>query len=75
MMSVSEKSVLQEALRLSPRDRAALVEGLIGSLDQPDPGMDALWSKEAEDRMAGYRSGELGAVDAEKFFSELGQPI
>jgi putative addiction module component (TIGR02574 family) len=75
IMSTSAKSVLQEALRLSPGDRAALVEGLIGSLDQPDPTMDSLWLKEAEDRMAAYRSGELGAVDAEKAFSELGQPI
>ena len=74
-MSTSAKSVLQEALRLPPGDRAALVEGLIGSLDQPDPAMDSLWLKEAEDRMAAYRSGELGAVDAEKAFSELGQPI
>jgi hypothetical protein len=31
--------------------------------------------KEAEDRMAAYRSGELGTVDAEKAFSELGKQI
>lgn len=72
-MSTSAESVLREALRLPPNDRAAIVEGLIGSLDQPDPAMDALWLKEAQDRMAAYRSGELGAVDAERLFSELGQ--
>lgn len=65
--------MLREALRLPPSDRAAIVEGLIGSLDQPDPAMDALWLKEAQDRMAAYRSGELGAVAAERPFSELGQ--
>jgi hypothetical protein len=37
--------------------------------------MDSLWLKEAQDRMAAYRSGELEAVDAEKVFSELGQHI
>lgn len=74
-MSTSAKSVLQEALQLSPGERAAVVEGLIGSLDQPDPSMDALWLKEAQDRMEAYRSGELGALDAEKVFSELGQPV
>ncbi|MBS0456278.1 MAG: addiction module protein [Proteobacteria bacterium] len=74
-MSASAKAVLQEALRLPPAERAALVEGLIGSLDQPDPAMDALWLKEAEDRMAAYRAGELGAVDAEKAFAELGQRV
>src|SRR3546814_8522185 len=58
---------------VQPGDRAALVEGLIGSLDQPDPAMDSLWLKEAEDRMAAYRSGELGTVDArsEEHTSEL----
>src|SRR3546814_14906573 len=35
---------------VQPGDRAALVEGLIGSLDQPAPAMDSLWLKEAEDR-------------------------
>ncbi|MDD2750105.1 addiction module protein [Acidithiobacillus sp.] len=74
-MSTSAESVLQEALRLPPGDRAALVERLIGSLDQPDRAVDSLWLKEAEDRMAAYRSGELGAVDAERVFSELGQSI
>ena len=74
-MSTSAESVPYEALRLPPAERVALVEKLIGSLDQPDSAMDALWLKEAEDRMAAYRSGELGAVDAEKAFSELGQAI
>ncbi|MBN8714351.1 MAG: addiction module protein [Xanthomonadales bacterium] len=74
-MSASAKTVLQEALRLPPGERAALVEGLIGSLDQPDPAMDALWLKEAEDRMAAYRAGELGAVDAEQVFVKLGQRV
>lgn len=74
-MSTSAESVLQAALQLSPDDRAALVEGLIGSLDQPDAAMDALWLKEAQDRMAAYRSGELGAVDAEDAFVRLGQRL
>lgn len=34
--------------------------------------IDALWLKEAQDRMAAYRAGELGAVDAEEVFSQLG---
>ena len=74
-MSTSAESVLQTALRLPPDDRAALVEGLIGSLDKPDPAMDSFWLKEAQDRMAAYRSGELGAVDADEAFSQLGQRI
>lgn len=74
-MSGSAEAVLREALQLSSNDRAALVEGLIVSLDKPDAALDNLWLKEAESRMAAYRSGELGAVDAEQVFSELGKEV
>lgn len=33
------------------------------------------WLEEAESRMAAYRSGELGAVDAEQVFAELGKKV
>ena len=56
-MSVSAEKVLRQAMQLSSLDRAALVEGLIASLDKPDPALDALWLKEAEDRIAAYRAG------------------
>lgn len=72
-MSVSTETLLRQALELPANDRAALVEGLIASLDKPDPALDALWLKEAESRIAAYRSGELGAVDADQVFAELGR--
>ena len=72
-MSVSTETVLRQALELPANDRAALVEELIVSLDKPDPALDVLWLKEAESRLAAYRSGELGAVDADEVFSELGK--
>lgn len=72
-MSVSTETLLRQALELPAIDRAALVEGLIVSLDKPDPALDALWLKEAESRLAAYRSGELGAVDADEVFAELGR--
>ena len=74
-MTTSPKSLLQQALRMSPNERAALVETLLLSLDKPDPEIDALWLKEAEDRLAAYHSGELGAVDAEQVFTELGKRV
>ena len=72
-MSVSTETLLRQALELPANDRAALVEGLIASLDKPDPALDALWLKEAESRLAAYRSGELSAVDADEVFAELGR--
>lgn len=72
-MATSAKSLLHQVLRLPPNERAALVETLILSLDKPDPSLDALWLKEAADRLTAYHSGELGAVDAEQVFAELGK--
>jgi len=72
-MPVSTETLLRQALELPANDRAALVEGLIASLDKPDPALDALWLKEAESRLAAYRSGELSAVDADEVFAELGR--
>lgn len=72
-MAASTETLLRQALKLPANDRAALIEGLIVSLDKPDPAVDALWLKEAESRMAAYRSGELDAVDADQVFAELGR--
>ena len=71
-MSASAETLLRQALQLPASDRAALADGLLTSLDKPDPELDALWLKEAESRMAAYRAGELGAVDADEVFTELG---
>lgn len=52
-----------------------MVDRLIASLDKPDAALDALWLKEAEDRLAAFRSGDLGAVDAEQVFADLGKRV
>ena len=70
-MPISSQTVLQEALQLPSAERANLVEELVMSLDQPDPNLDALWLKEAKDRIRTYKSGELDAVDAEEVFANL----
>jgi putative addiction module component (TIGR02574 family) len=75
VMSQSAKAILHQALELPSNDRAALVEGLIASLDKPDPTLDARWLKEAEDRLAAYRAGEFGAIDAERVFADLGKKV
>ncbi|MGH8738012.1 MAG: addiction module protein [Burkholderiales bacterium] len=74
-MTQSAEKLLHQAMKLPAPERAALVEGLVESLDKPDPALDALWLKEAENRIVAYRAGELDAVDAEQAFAELGQRI
>jgi len=51
-MTELAQKLLRQALGLPAIERAALVEGLVESLDKPDPALDALWLKEAESRMA-----------------------
>ena len=61
-MQQTAKSLSEQAVQLPPVERMALVEHILDSLDEPDPSMDALWAREADDRLAAYRRGEIRAV-------------
>ena len=62
-MSNEAKTLIEQARALSPHDRIALVEDVLDSLDRTDPDVDRLWAREATDRLAAYRRGELVAKD------------
>lgn len=61
------------ALSLTAEERAELDRCLDAYEKDPNGGrvMDAEWLKEAKDRLAAYRSGELAPEDAERVFDEL----
>lgn len=61
-MSETLEKLLCEALQLTLVDRAALIDELLSSLQQPDERVDALWTQEAEERLKAYRAGELKAI-------------
>ncbi len=61
-MSPIAETLSAQAVQLPPEDRMALVEHILDSLDEPDASLDALWAKEADDRLAAYRRGEIRAV-------------
>jgi putative addiction module component (TIGR02574 family) len=63
--------LLQEALSLSPTDRALLIDALVSTLDQADPSIDQLWAQEAENRLNAYQAGELEVIASEVVFEEL----
>lgn len=60
-MSNMAKTLTEQARALPPQDRIALVEDVLDSLDHADPNIDRLWAREASDRLAAYRRGELAA--------------
>ena len=61
-MSADRQQVLNDALALPASERAPLIELLLASLDRPDPSIDALWAREAEERLAAYDAGRMKAV-------------
>ena len=61
-MSQAAEALSAQVTQLPPEERMEVVERILDSLDQPDEALDALWAKEADDRLAAYRRGEIKAV-------------
>jgi putative addiction module component (TIGR02574 family) len=71
-MSANAEQILKEALALPPQERAELLEQLLATFQSPpDPHLDELWVREAEDRLDAYDRGELKAVPAEEVFDRI----
>jgi hypothetical protein len=62
-MNQKVRALGQQARELSPDDRIALVDEVLDTLERVDPRIDRLWAKEAEERLAAYRRGEIAAKD------------
>ncbi len=74
-MSGDGKRILESALALPPVERAELVEELLSSFDFPARGdVDALWAREAEDRIDAYEKGRLGTQPASEAIEGIGRP-
>ena len=65
---MSNKDILEMALKLKPEERFLIIEGLIKSIDEPDKTIDAIWAAEAEKRLKAYRDGKLQTIPAEEIF-------
>lgn len=68
---MNQKQLFDQALSLPLADRAALIEQLLASLDQPDPQIDELIAIEAEHRIDAYDKGEMRSIPADQVFSRL----
>jgi putative addiction module component (TIGR02574 family) len=62
-MNDETKTLSRKARALSPNERVELIEEILDSLDRTDPAIDRLWAKEAADRLAAYRRGDVPAKD------------
>ncbi len=61
-MTRTAEALSAQAVQLTPAERMEVVERILDSLDQPDTTLDSLWAKEADDRLAAYRRGEIRAL-------------
>jgi putative addiction module component (TIGR02574 family) len=68
MNSVSD--ILNEAVKLKPKDRALLIEGLVKSIDEPDKILDQIWLDEAESRLRSHREGKSKDCSSRYIFGE-----
>jgi putative addiction module component (TIGR02574 family) len=73
-MSATTEELLKQVLALPLQERAELVEQLLATFQTPpDPHIDELWAREAEDRLDAYDRGELKAVPAAEVFNRIKQ--
>jgi hypothetical protein len=70
-MAHAAAELASEAAKLPPSERLELVESILATLDRPDPALAAAWAREATDRLAAWRRGELPAVDGDEPFVNL----
>jgi putative addiction module component (TIGR02574 family) len=61
-MSQAAEALSAQAAKLPPEERVEVVERILDSLDQRNVTLDGLWAKEADNRLAAYRRGEIKAV-------------
>ena len=73
-MTEATKTLSSAANKLSPAERLELVEHILNTLDAPDAAIDALWAKEAEDRLAAYRRGEMKRVPLADVLAKYTRP-
>ena len=62
-MNSSTQAIIKQANQLSASEKIELIDALLASVDKPDVEIDALWAKEAEDRLAAYSAGKIKALD------------
>ncbi|MDZ7681632.1 MAG: addiction module protein [Fodinibius sp.] len=68
---MNEKNkILNKALKMSPAERAEIVDQLLQSLDKPDEEIDALWKEEVENRINAYETGNAQTVSVQEMLEK-----
>lgn len=66
-MTQKSRGLLEEALKLSPNERAEVAEQLIASLDEaPDTDVEHAWQEEIQKRIQQIERGEVKTIPWEE---------
>lgn len=74
MATLEKEKILSEVLKLSPIDRAQLIEDVLSSFEfttQKD--IDEVWTNEVEDRIDAYEQGKLKSKSAKEVFKKINE--
>ena len=70
-MTTRAREAIDIAMSLTPEERAAVVDELLKSFDEPNPEITALWIAECNRRMEAYDRGEMESYSEEEVFADL----
>jgi putative addiction module component (TIGR02574 family) len=71
-MTQKSQVVLEEALKLSPNERAEVAEKLIASLDEmPDADVEQAWQEEVQRRLQQVERGKVELIDSATVMADL----
>lgn len=59
---MDSKSIIENALNLSPAERLLVIETLSKSLSEPDQDIDKYWKEEVEQRYKAYLNGKIKSI-------------
>jgi len=75
-LNQTTQRILDEVARLSPIERAEIIDRILESFDaEPDSGIAEAWVKEAERRLADYRAGEMSSLPEEEVFRRIEKSV
>ncbi|WP_382388413.1 addiction module protein [Fontibacter flavus] len=55
-------------MKLTPLEKASIIDVLLKSLVEPDVAICRLWAEEVESRIDGFESGEIKSIPLDEFF-------
>ncbi len=74
MATLEKEKILSEVLKLSPIDRAQLIEDVLSSFEfTTRKDIDEAWANEIEDRIDAYEQGKIKSKSSKEVFKKINE--